>query len=66
MSGSSHEELDSLKCHLKKFGESAWLQAETAQFRQLLGAQSHRDPATRPFGCASRETTEPLVTERAH
>lgn len=70
MSGpSSREELDSLKCQLDEVRrECARLQAENAQFRQLLGAQSHRETSTNDASsvvCRPERPTEPLVTEQS-
>ena len=70
MSGpSSHEELDSLKCQLEEVRrECARLQAENAQFRQLLGSQSYRETSTKDASsgvCRPERPTEPLVTEQS-
>jgi superfamily II DNA or RNA helicase len=70
MSGpSSHEELDSLKCQLEEVRrECARLQAENAQFRQLLGSQSHSETSANEASCGvcrPERPTEPLVTEQS-
>jgi hypothetical protein len=65
----SHEELDSLKCQLEEVRrECAQLQAENAQFRQLLGAQPHRETSPDEASSGVRQPerpTEPLVTEQS-
>lgn len=70
MSGSpAREELDSLKCQLEEVRrECARLRAENAQFRQLLGSQSHRKTSTNDVSsvvCRPERPTEPLVTEQS-
>ena len=65
----SREELDSLKGQLIEVRrECARLQAENAQFRQLLGAQSHSETSTNDaFSgvCRPEKLTEPFVTEQS-
>jgi hypothetical protein len=70
MSGpSSNEELDRLKRQLDEVRhECIRLPAENAQFRQLLGAQAHRETSTNEASSGvyrPEKLTEPFVTEQS-